>query len=88
MMWNYPDNSMKMSFCFSAQYQLSIVQQRIVNQPFKLRMLLYGVSDLAFNDGAINIQHCSIIKPKLHAAAVHVEFAGDQFHVLVLLFML
>ena len=30
----------------------------------------------------------SIIKSQLHATAVHVEFAGDQFHMLVLLFVL
>ena len=53
--------------------------------PVRFVAVWYAI--LVFNGSTIDIHSSTIIEPQLDAAAVHVEFAGDQFHVLVLLFL-
>ena len=70
----------------AVQNQIRIAQWVIVDKVVQFRLLRHGHIQCILNPGTVNGNFSSIPEQKLHAAGVHVEFAGSfiVLHVCVL----
>ena len=70
----------------SVQNQIGIAKRVVVDEVIQLRPLRHGHVQCILDPGAVNGDHSPIPEQQLHAAGVHVEFAGSfiVLHVCVL----
>ena len=70
----------------TVQNQIGIAQRIVVDEIIQLRSLCHGHIQRILDPSAINGDHSPIPEQQLHAAGVHVEFAGSfiVLHVCVL----
>ena len=59
------------------QNQIRIAQRIVVDEVVQFRPLRHGHVQFILDPGAVNGDHSPIPEQQLHAAGVHVEFAGS-----------
>ena len=72
-----PDHILQIFLWVTIQDQIGIAQWVIVNKVIQLRLLRHGHVQFILDPSAVNGEHSPIPEQQLHAAGVHVEFAGS-----------
>ena len=72
-----PDHILQIFLWVTIQDQIGIAQWVIVNKVIQLRLLRHGHIQRILDPSAVNGDHSPIPEQQLHAAGVHVEFAGS-----------
>ena len=80
------DHILQIFLRVTIQNQIRIAQRIVVDEVVQFRPLRHGHVQFILDPGAVNGDHSPIPEQQLHAAGVHVEFAGSfiVLHVYVL----
>ena len=81
-----PGRILQIFLRIAVQNQIRIAQRIVVDEVVQFRLLRHGHVQCILDPGAVNGDHSPIPEQQLHAAGVHVEFAGSfiVLHVCVL----
>ena len=72
-----PGHILQIFLRVTIQNQIRIAQRVIVDEVVQFRLLCHSHVQRILDPGAVNVDHSPIPEQQLHAAGVHVEFAGS-----------